>query len=281
MNLKPKLKIITYATLILTAICALLLSLCFFLSFDNDLGYFNNTNILPLFFKAFYIIAVLYIVISNLVYIKCKKITFQKSPLQPSLKAVSLSVGALSVIYAICGFVLDMISKTNDSYSLMAFLGAASFGGFLIFVSLKDGFEYHSTKLLLICFAAFFPFGMTMKNIFDLYRPTNSVENILAVCFAVSFLLYILNEGKRMMNESVVRSYFVSLLFAFFSSATLSAAYIAAYIGGAVTEADRFREMLLCLALSVYFACVLFHFVSNAEESISDEENSESKTSEE
>lgn len=280
MNLKSKLKTITNVILIMTAICALLLSLCFFLSFEEALGYFDGGTVLPSLLKAFYIIVVLYIVISGYIYIKCKKTTAQRSPLPPHLKAISLSVGALSVIYAVCGFVLDMISKTNTSYRSMALLGALAFGGFLIFVAAKDGFEYHSTKLLLICFAVFFPFGMTIKNLFYLERPSNSVENVLSVCFAVSFLFYILNEGKRIMNGIVGRSYFVSVLLSLFSSATLSVSYIAAYIGGAVNEADRFREMLLCLALSVYLVCILFHFISSAEESTLNEEKSVSNTAE-
>lgn len=152
----------------------------------------------------------------------------------------------------------------------MVFLGALAFGGFLLFVSWCERFEYHSIKLLLLCFAVFLPFGMTMKNIFYLYRPTNSVENILSVCFAVSFLLYILNEGKRMISGVATRAYPASILLSLFSSATLSASYVIGYIGGALSEADRFKDMLLCLALSVYFACVLLTFISSVKESTTD-----------
>ena len=105
----------------------------------------------------------------------------------------------------------------------------------------------------LLCLSVFFPLGLAMKNVIYLFRPSNSVENILSAVISISLLIYILNEGKRMTSGTVTRAYPASLLLSLFSSATPSAAYIAGYIGGAVGEVERFRGMLLCLALSLYF----------------------------
>lgn len=265
MNLRSRFKVITYVTLAMTLICATFLALCFFLSFDKELGYFTQ-GALPSLFKAFYAVSIAFIISACYIYIKCKKMSTEDSALPPFFKIICLSVGALSVIYAVYGAISALTVYGTSFYTLASLLGALAFGGFLIFVAAKDSFEYHGAKLALLCLSILFPIGITMKNVFYVYRPSNSAENTLCVIISVSFLLYILNEGKRMISGVATRTYPLSLLLSLFSSATLSAAYIAGYIGGAVTEANRFRDILLCLALSVYFACALFTFISSVKE---------------
>ncbi|MBR0450036.1 MAG: hypothetical protein IIX30_04390, partial [Clostridia bacterium] len=246
-------------------ICATLLALCLFLSFDKELGYFKQ-GALPSLFKAFYVISVAFMIFACYIYIKCKKISVESSVLPPFFKIICGSVGVLSAIYSVYGAITALTSHDTSFYTLASLLGALAFGGFLIFAALKDGFEYHGAKLALLCLSILFPIGITMKNVFYVYRPSNSVENTLCVIISVALLLYILTEGKRMISGVATRAYPLSLLLSFFSSATLSASYVASYIGGAVVEADRFKDMLLCLALSVYFACALLTFISTVKE---------------
>lgn len=266
MNLRSRFKVITYNVLALLLICATLLTLCFFGSFDKTLGYFEGDSSLPYLFRAAYTVAIAFILISCYLYIKCKKMSTEDAILPPFFKVICLSVGALALIYSVYGLAVALITSTAPVYTVISYIGALAFGGFLICAFAKGGFEYSGAKLALLCLSVFFPLGLAMKNVIYLFRPSNSVENILSAVISISLLIYILNEGKRMTSGTVTRAYPASLLLSLFSSATLSASYIAGYIGSAVNEVERFRDMLLCLALSIYFACALFTFIASVKE---------------
>ena len=265
MNLRSRFKVITYATLAITLICAALLTLCFFLSFDGALGYFKEGAISSLFMAA-YVVSVAFAIASPYIYIKCKKISVENQTASPFFKVLCAAVGAVSVIYAIYGAVLAFTAGKPSVYSLLSLLGALALGAYLICIAAAGGIEYSGAKLALLCASVLFPLGTTMRYLFVMYRPSNSVENILFAIFAVALLLYILNEGKRMISGVSSRAYTASLLLSLLSSLTLSVSYVAGYIGNKLSEADRFRDMLLCLALGIYFVCATISFISSAKE---------------
>ena len=239
MNLRSRFKVITYATLAITLICAALLTLCFFLSFDGALGYFKEGAISSLFMAA-YVVSVAFAIASPYIYIKCKKISTESRTVSSFFKVICGAVGAVSVIYAIYGAVLAFTAGKPSVYSLLSLLGALALGAYLICIAAAGGIEYSGAKLALLCASVLFPLGTTMRYLFVMYRPSNS--------------------------GVASRAYTASLLLSLLSSLTLSVSYVAGYIGNKLSEADRFRDMLLCLALGIYFVCATISFISSAKE---------------
>ena len=150
-----------------------------------------------------------------------------------------------------------------SAYPIASSLGAISFGAYLVLSSLGKEQGYKPSRLLFLCLSALLPIGVSLENFFNVYRPSNSAENTLSVCAAVAFMLYILYEAKRMVYGETGRLYLPSLLLAFFSGSVLSVSYVIAYTAGALNETARFKDMLILLLISVYFACLIFRFISS------------------
>ena len=121
---------------------------------------------------------------------------------------MAMLFGSLSsFLFSIFGAVLSYLAIL-----LLSLLGALALGAYLICIAAAGGIEYSGAKLALLCASVLFPLGTTMRYLFVMYRPSNSVENILFAIFAVALLLYILNEGKRMISGVSSRAYTASLL---------------------------------------------------------------------
>ena len=96
-------------------------------------------------------------------------------------------------------------------------------------------------------------------------RHSNSVENLLTSIFAISFLIYILYEGKRIFTGEHSRWHFASMLLALHTGLTLSVSYFMAYGFGAVDERSRFRQIVLILIISLFIETELVRFITQAE----------------
>lgn len=256
MNIRMRLKSIIFVTLAMTLICVLLLTLALFLSFDGKLGYFTKSP-LPSLFKAFYIVTAAYIAVSCFAYLKKRLIYAKTTDLSRDFKVVWLAIGTVAAIYAISDLVISILNKSFVVYGAISVLGALALGAYLVYSAIRPAVPYDPTRLVLICASSLFPIGLVLENHFNVMRVANSVENILSVCASCALLLYISSEAKRNICRRVNSMYFASLFLSFFTLACLSVSYIIAFVGGAVDQPDRLRDMVFMLVIAFYLACVV------------------------
>ncbi len=269
MNYKKLIKKFYLVSISLTLLTALFLTLSFVTSFDNVNGYFNE-GILPILFRITLIAGVL-LAIGSAFFIPKKEIIKTDDSIEKHKNAYLI----LAVALLICAVGSCLITTVGQPMSptidelrfqflirfTLAILGAFSFALFILLCALKGGYKYHPLKVLFLLFSALFPVLINMVNETNLYRHTNSAENVLTAVFAISLLVYILYEGKRIFLGEHSRWHFVGMLLVSHTGLSLSISYVIAYLFGAVNEETRLYQIAIILLISAFVEIELVRFV--------------------
>lgn len=256
MNFKTRIKNIYKGSIILTLTSTLLLILSFTLSFDKINGYFEG-GALPILFWISFVLGIALSVVS--VFLLPKKEIIKTDDFLGKEKT---SYMIFTAALALCAIVFN-ISSTSK-YFTIAIIGVCFLVLYMMLCS-ADGYKYSHFKLLCLLLSILFPILINMENGLIMHRHTNSVENLLTSIFAISYLIYILYEGKRLFYGEHSKWHFTSMLLASHVGLTLSTAYFAAYGFGGVDEHSRLKQFILILIICLFIETELLRFTIQAE----------------
>ena len=235
------------ATLITTAVNTVLLCISFITSFDAQSGYFTE-GLYPTAFAIFFIFQ---IIVSLASVLALPRHRILATPNELDVKNMTFAlIGTALVLLSALRLVLNVShASTIDTLSC---LGSSAFGIYLLIIALKKSYELKIAKQISLYLTILFPVSIFLVNNSNYNRHINSVENTLTIVFLVSFLCYLICEGRRLLLGTHTIWHFPSMLLTFSTGATLSASYIAAYLSDAVHEDFRFFDMLLILLICIY-----------------------------
>lgn len=238
---------------VFTAVSAALLFILFTAFFDAEAGYFNDgTN--ALIVKILFGTSCFVCFASSLVP-ACLFSEDTASACAPGtsffrLPTLRKTVGALALLlggtYSILGE-LGLFELPSQAF-IFCGIGLFSLGALALLSDLAPGAKKTAITLVLLLFACALPLGLRIADSENYFRHVNSVENRLDMVFSIFLLVYILYEGNRAFRGAPTRLYFSSVMLVLSNGLTLSSAYIAAYLFGAVHERERFLRMLAVLA---------------------------------
>ena len=243
---------------IITAIAFLLLLLCFMFSFDAENGYLSNGILTRMFFVV-YAIGVIAALLSLLIPSEFDILETPNSLNSTAKSYYTVATAAAVLIGALSLFLSKNVS--NPKNLLFSGIGVICFGIYLITV-LKTGYEFNVFKLVFLFLSITTPVTISLGNNTNYYHHINSIENTLSVLFSIAFLMFILQEAKRICKHRHSGWHFASMLLTFMSGISLSGAYIAAYALYVVNEGYRLYQMLIIFIISTAVAFKLNRFVS-------------------
>lgn len=265
---KKLIKIIYALNTALTVLSSVLLFLAFLTSFDAELGYFNSNNTLPIAFQTVYVLTVLGSLVSAFAFAKDEVLT-PCTQVSGGTKSAHALIGVALVLLGTLSFYLDMGIAYSGTQAYFLGIGSCGLGLYYLIIALKESYGRTKAKCACIFVSMALAMGIVVQNNSYLGRTINSVENTLGNIFAVSFLMYILYEGKRLCFGEENRWRPFSLLFVRACALSYSCAYILAYLVGAVNESGRFYQMLYLLLVGVMADITLRNFIKNATQSSS------------
>lgn len=237
----------------LTVASTVLLTLSFALSFDAINGYFTSSA-LPILFNVCFTAGILFSLASVLLLPRKEIIKTENSTDDHKLIYI-----IFAAVLAICSIVVNLFAFST--YLTIAIAGACFFALFILLLITKGGYKYSHLKLLFLLLSTLFPVLINTENSKDMYRHSNSVENMLTSVFVLAFLVYILYEGNRVFSGIHSRWHFASMLLLSHTGLSLSISYIVAYIIGGVYEKTRLYQMVLILIVSAFVEFELIRFV--------------------
>lgn len=258
MNSVKSLKKIYDIVNILTLVTMGLLLLCFCFSFDSQNGYLIQSP-LTLVFTVAYIAGIVVSVASIFVH---SEFDILKSPdeINGMAKVYYATNSAACILIGMLGFFLT--NDVNDVHTtLVAGVGAILFGIFIALLLTRGGYSFKVVKLLFLFLSISLPIILALGNTRNYIHHINSIENILCVLFSISFLLYILNEAKRLCKGIHPTWHFASMLMTYVTGFSLSGAYLIAFILDTVNEGYRFYQMLIIFAVSAFMSIEMKHFL--------------------
>ena len=247
---------------VITIAVVLLLLLCFAFSFDTDNGYLNKTPLSFLFmvtYLAGIIISVLTIFIPS---------EFEVLKSSNTIEGMAKSYYTAACIACILfgGLGTFLTNDVLDSHTTMvAGLGLMFFGIFILLMLVMDGYTFKFPKLIFLFLSISLPVILSLGNTKNYVHHINSTENILCVFFSISFLLYILNEARRICLGYHSNWHFASMLLTYITGLSLSGSYVIAFIFNSVKEGYRFYQMLIILIVSIFMGIELKHFLYTVE----------------
>lgn len=246
------------AVAIITAIAFLLLLLCFMFSFDAENGYLSNGILTTLFFIVYAVGAI----ISLLSLLIPSEFDIIETPDTLNTRAKSCYTMATAAAVLVGGLSIFLSeSVSNPKNLLFSGIGIIYFGIYMISV-VKTGYEFNIFKLVFLFFSIATPIVIALGNNTNYYHHINSTENTLSVLFSISFLMFVLQEAKRICTHHHSGWHFVSMLLTCMSGLSLSGAYITAYVFDVVNEGYRFYQMLIIFIISAAVAFKLHRFIS-------------------
>ena len=257
MNYKSLTKTIYTAITLVTLLSIILLTLSFMLSFDSKNGYFTK-GIFPILFNVAFVLGAL---LSLAVPFLLKKGQVIKS--NASIDREKPIYIAFISLLIICVVAFNFF--TLSKYFVIAIMGVCFFAFFLLLCVMKGGYAYSHLKIIFLLLTALFPVLLTMGNDMQIYRHSNSLENKLAAVFAISFLIYILYEGKRLFTGEHSKWHFASMLLASHTGLSLSVSYLIAFALGGVNEETRLYQIIVILAISSFIEYELVRFIKKSE----------------
>lgn len=257
MNYKSLTKTIYTAITLVTLLSIILLTLSFMLSFDSKNGYFTK-GIFPILFNVAFVLGAL---LSLAVPFLLKKGQVIKS--NASIDREKPIYIAFISLLIICVVAFNFF--TLSKYFVIAIMGVCFFAFFLLLCVMKGGYAYSHLKIIFLLLTALFPILLTMGNDMQIYRHSNSLENKLAAVFAISFLIYILYEGKRLFTGEHSKWHFASMLLASHTGLSLSVSYLISFALGGVNEETRLYQIIVILAISSFIEYELVRFIKKSE----------------
>lgn len=257
MNYKSLTKTIYTAITLVTLLSIILLTLSFMLSFDSKNGYFTK-GIFPILFNVAFVLGALLSLAAPFLLKKGQVIKSNASIDRE--KPIYIAFISLLII-CVVAFNFFTLSK----YFVIAIMGVCFFAFFLLLCVMKGGYAYSHLKIIFLLLTALFPVLLTMGNDMQIYRHSNSLENKLAAVFAISFLIYILYEGKRLFTGEHSKWHFASMLLASHTGLSLSVSYLISFALGGVNEETRLYQIIVILAISSFIEYELVRFIKKSE----------------
>ncbi len=256
MDIKKKIKIFTYASVGLTTLSTLFLTVAFIRCFEFTEGYFTQGTS-PILFSILYFLGIATSFATALI-INKKTIIYTTN-----------DVGAIQIpqmLAAIAIFVAVLVGflKFTSIILIWSFYGAFAFAIYVLICNAKNGYKSSSTKIILTYASALFPIITMLLNNSNYMRHVNSVENILFSVFSMAFMTYILYEAKRLYEGTHSRWHFFSMLITLHTGISLSVAYIIAHHKNNFGDNTRFYQMIIVLIISIIVALELVRFANNA-----------------
>ena len=259
MNNKQKIRLFYTSTLILTAIISIALALSFLTSFDSQSGYFKGGP-LPMIFN---VLSITQLALSLVCGFSLPKSFIYKTPDEiPKATGVALIGTALILLST---FNLLFENGMKSTVALIGCIGICSFGIYLLALSLTKSHKYNPLKQILIYLSAFLTISIFSKNNSNFTRHLNSVENTLCIIFFTAFLIYLLYEGRKLVNGTHSRFHLPAMMFASSTGISFSVAYIIAYLFGAVNESHRMFDAAAILLICIYILMEGKRFVSTVD----------------
>ena len=253
---------------ILTAIAGILLFFCFCYSFDAENNYLIDSALTWIFY-AVYIIGAIVSFASLLTQSEFEVITTPNG-IHGRAKSYYTATNVASILTGAIGFFM-----THQPQVVKSIFGAAAglvaFGVFQLMLTSKSGYKSKTFKLILLFASVSLPVSLIFANLSDYNHHINSIENTLTVFFAVSFMLYILYEAKRIAYGFHSGWHFTSMLLTFMSGIVISSAYLFAFLFDIIKDGSRFYPMLMIMAVSGFIGVELKHFMYTARATSSEE----------
>ncbi len=268
-----KLKVYLYSTTALALVCAILRAVCYFVSFDASIGYFNDT---PL------------VAITNILFVLTLLWATSGFLLIPkkAMQSARFDFGGNAVFFTslIAGFVMaaDFVYKIyaynkNGVFKRFEFVFSDSYRSdslqiervtmVLVIVGIV------SSLLSSICFFArsslkskkaltaglgIFPMLRLLSGTalvyFEMNVQMNSPSKLMIQFAMISLMLYFLGEERQYISNEYERPgrYFVFGLIAFVLSISTGVSELIAYYSGLLTRGDFCVEAFICFILSFY-----------------------------
>lgn len=247
MNQINSFKKIYKITSIITITAIFLLLLCFIFSFDAESGYLTSSILTTAFFAVYVIGAIVSV---TAIFIPSEFDSLD-TPNEISGKSKSsiICAGSASIVVGI--FTLLLKNHVIDFKTLIySGIGLITFGIYLVLTA-SLSMEFNLIKIISLLFSILLPFSIGVGNNNNYFHHINSTENTLSVFFSIAFLMFILQEAKRMCTNTHSEWHFVSMLLTYISSLSLSVAYMIAFIFDSVNEGYRFYQMLMILLVGL------------------------------
>jgi hypothetical protein len=256
MDIKKKIKIFTYASVGLTTLSTLFLTVAFIRCFEFTEGYFTQGTS-PILFSIFYFLGIATSFATALI-INKKTIIYTTN-----------DVGAIQIpqmLAAIAIFVAVLVGflKFTSIILIWSFYGAFAFAIYILICNAKNGYKSSSTKIILTYASALFPIITMLLNNSNYMRHVNSVENILFSVFSMAFMTYILYEAKRLYEGTHSRWHFFSMLITLHTGIPLAVAYILAHFKNNFDDSIRLHQMIIVLIICITISLELARLIGNA-----------------
>lgn len=233
-----------------------LLLICFKSSFDAESGYFEK-GILPTIFWIFYIAGIILPFLATMLINKSQTIKTSNE-----IGFLKIPFLILAVLLTACAIAFNLILANSNTIFLV--IGTCFFAIYTVLCAASKGYNPSALKILLIYLSATLPISMITYNNSNNLRHVNSVENTLTVVFGLAFMTYILYEAKRIYLGTHSRWHFCSMLLVWHTGATLSIAYILAYLSESVFEKPRFLQAIAILLATCIVGIELIRFLKES-----------------
>ena len=259
MNNKQKIKLFYASTLALTVIMSLVLTLAFLTSFDSQSGYFEDSP-LPVIFN---VLSITHLTLSLVCGFSLPKTFIYKTPDEIQKTRGNALLGTALILLSTFSLLFE--NSASSTIALIDCVGIFSFGIYLLALSLAKNYKYNPLKQICIYLSAFLTVSIFSKNNSDFNRHINSVENTLCIIFFTAFLIYLLYEGRKLVNGTHSRFHLPAIMFASSIGVSFSVAYIIAYLFGAVNESHRMFDAAAILLICIYILMEGKRFVSTVD----------------
>lgn len=259
MKIKSRINIFFNSVLIVCAMSALILIIAFATSFDSKNGYFDN-GVFPQAFAVFLIVQAI-VALASAVALPSRS-AFKTSDDLETESPLFILIGIILIVLSAFGALLG--SDEGEKYALLPHIGTALFGLYVFIVGLYRSYEYKFIKLITLYLSIIFPVSIFLNNNLNYGRHINSVENLLTTAFVISFLFYVICEGRRITHGTHSRWHFSSMAITFSTGVSFSAAYMLSYIFGVVNESQRAYEMLMIFFICSYIYIEAKRFMNEA-----------------
>ena len=243
---------------ILTPIAAFLLFFCFCFSYDFAGGYLVESHLTSIFYITYAVCAIISL-ISILAQSEFEIITTPNG-IHGRAKSYYTASNVASILIGALGFFMSHSPLTRDSIYI-ASIGLISFGLFQLMLTSKSGYKFNILKMVFLFASIAMPVELVFGNNLDYNHHINSTINIFTVFFAVSFLLYILTEAKRICNGAHTHWHLPAMLLTFTTGIVVSSAYFFAFLFDIIKDGSYFYQMLMIMAASAFVAIELKHFM--------------------
>lgn len=234
----------------ITVLTSVFLSLAFLYSFDINTGFFIQGSINVTVFFVLYVLGFIYCLTGLLLFPK-KTVTKSDDSFGSAHKIILALLGTITILYGTISYFVSSEAYTLDTIPLIASVGIYGFGGYLLLISVMNGYKFSNFKLLCLILSIGLPAAMHITNNSNFAKPLSAPDNELVSILAAVFLVYIIYEGRRVHTGIHHRMHLVSASLVFFTGFATSSAYVLAFLSQKVYDESKFYQMIAVLLISL------------------------------